>query len=90
MGYHGVHLLRCAVKLDSLTKMFVAAGGAFFLFIWLLCGIILGLFREYFELLCRMPGAMHQACVCTVWQIVWMACIICIVIASAALLRVSW
>ena len=50
MGYHGVHLLRFAVELDGLTTLLVAAGASFFVFLWPMCGVLLGLFLEYYAL----------------------------------------
>ena len=60
MGYHDGNLLRLAVKLDSLTTPFLAIRAGFFLFVWPLRGVLLGVFLEYFVLFCRVPGAMHQ------------------------------
>ena len=64
VGYHGVHLLRLAAKIDGLTMLFVASGAGLFLFVGLLCGILFGLFLNYFALFSRVPGAMHQAYFC--------------------------
>ena len=91
MGYHGVNLLSLAIELDGLATIFLAAkSGFFFLFVWPLCGILLGLFIEYFALFCRVSGAMHQVCFFTGLPIAQMACMICLAISSAALLGVGW
>ena len=44
MVYHGVNLLRLAVKLDGIVTLFLADGAGFFIFVWPLHGILLGLF----------------------------------------------
>ena len=89
MGYHGVHFLCLTVKIDDLAALFLAVGVGFFLFVWTLCGIIIRLFLEYFTLFHGVPGAMHQACFCTGRPIDQMDCMICLALASAALLRVG-
>ena len=60
MGYHGVQVLCLSVKLDGINVLFVAIGAVFFIFVLPLLGVILGLFLDYFALLRRVPGAMHQ------------------------------
>ena len=91
MRYHGVNLLRLAIELDGLATMFLAAkSGFFFLFVWPLCGILLGLFIEYFALFCRVSGAMHQVCFYTGRSIDQMACMIFPEISGVDLLGVGW
>ena len=46
MRYHGFHLLSLAVKLDGLTTLFIVAGAGLSLFVWPVCGVIIGLFLE--------------------------------------------
>ena len=89
MGYHGFHLLRLAIELDSIATLFPASGVGFFIFVWLLRVILLGVLLEYFTLFCIVAGAMHQACFCTGRLITWMACMICLALATADLLGVG-
>ena len=60
MIYHGVNLLHFSIKLDGLATLFLASGTSFFLFVWLLKGLLIGLLMNYFALLCRVTRAMHQ------------------------------
>ena len=90
MIYHGVNLLHFPVKLDGLATLFLASGTSFFLFVWLLNGVLLGLLMNYFALLRRVPRAMHQYFFVTGWPISQMACIIFLVISRVALLGVGW
>ena len=71
MGYHGVHLFRLTVELDVLATIFVASGAGFL--VGTLRVIILRVFLEYFVLLCRFTGDMHQAYLSTCQTIAWMA-----------------
>ena len=62
MGYYAVNLLRLAVEIDGLATLFLATVAGLFLFVWPLCGVLLRVLLEYFVILYRVPGAMHQAC----------------------------
>ena len=61
MGYYGVNLLRITVEFDGLSTLLLSNGVGFFLFLWPLRGVLLGLLLEYFSLFLKVPGAMHQA-----------------------------
>ena len=90
MGYHVVHLLRLAIKLDVITTFFVAAGAELFIFVWTLCGLLLGVLLKYSTLLRRVPGDIYQACFIIGWPIARMACMIFLALSSAALIGVGW
>ena len=83
-------MLHLAVELDGLTTLSFASGVGFFLFLWLLCSVLLGVLLEYFSLLRRVTGDMHQACFVTVQPIYQMSCMAFPAISSAALLRFGW
>ena len=89
MGYHVVHLFYCAVKLYSLTTFLTAARAGLFFVVWPLCGVLGGVFLEYFAIFCRVPGAMQQACFPSDQPIAGMAYIFCLALASTALLGVG-
>ena len=59
---HDVGFLDAAIKLVGLTTPCFAARAGFIFFAWPLCGVILGVFFEYFTLLGGVSGAMQQAC----------------------------
>ena len=90
MGCHDVNLLRLTVKLDGLTALFIAAGAGLLVLEWPLCCILFGVLLKYFSPSYIVTGSMQQACFCTGISIYWMACIIFIELASAALLGVGW
>ena len=90
MEYSDVNLFLLTVKLDGLRALFVAAWEGFLFFVWPLCGVLLGLFLEYFALFRRVTGSMHRAFFCTGQTIARMACIIFLALSGAALLRVGW
>ena len=90
MVYHGVHLLCLSVELNDLTTIFVASTVGLFVFVWLPYSVLLGIFLEYFTLLCIVPGEMHQAYFVTSRLIARMACIIFLELASTALPGVGW
>ena len=91
MRYNGVNLLRLTIKIDGLHTIFVAAGTEFFLLVWLLSDILLGLLLEYFALFRGVTGAMQRERLFrTVWLIHRMSCIIFITLAGSALLGVGW
>ena len=57
MGYHGVHILRLAVKIGGLTIILVAVRVSFL--VGQLRGVLFGIFLNYFAFFHRVPGAMH-------------------------------
>ena len=91
MRYNGINLLHLTIKIDGLHTIFVAAGTEFFLLVWLLSDILLGLLLEYFALFRGVTRAMQRERIFrTVRLIYWMSCIICITLAGSALLGVGW
>ena len=85
MVYYGVQLLRLDFKLDGLTTHIISSGACFFFFVWPLCDVLIRVFLEYFTLICRVSGYMHQAYLfCTGRLIARMACMICLALARAA------
>ena len=89
MSFHGVYLLRRAVKLDGLGVL-VASGAGLFVFKWAMCVVLFGLVLNHFALLGRVPGAMqHTYLFCVGRHIVQMSCIAFLALASAALLWVG-
>ena len=89
MGCNCDHFLRLFVELDSLTTNCFAAGEGFFVFVWPIYGVLIGLFLEYFTILYIFPGAMHEACFVTGRLISLMACMIFLALINANLLRVG-
>ena len=90
MGYPDINLLHMTVKIYGLSALFFVIGADFFLFVWLLCGAIIGVLLEYFALLHRVHGAMYQECFFNIRTITRTACMICLELDGAALLRVFW
>ena len=89
MSFHGVYLLRRAVKLDGLGVL-VASGAGFLVFKWAMCVVLFGLVLKRFALFGRVPGAMQHTCIfCVGRRIVQMACIAFLALASADLLWVG-
>ena len=66
---------------------FIATGAG--LFVGPLCGIIPGFFLEYFTLLCRVSGAIQQACFVMFYPISKIACMIFPALAREDLLGVG-
>ena len=60
---HDIDFLNVYVKLDGLTMLGFSVGAGFILFVWPLCGVILGVLFEYFKILGGVSGAIKQACV---------------------------
>ena len=51
MGCHGVEILCFAIKLDGLTMLGLSVRAGFFVFVFLLHGLLVGLFLHNFTLL---------------------------------------
>ena len=81
--------LHLAVKLDGLNTIFSAVRAGFFLLMWPLHIILLGIFPEFFTLCHRVPGAMHQAYFVIGCTIDLMACMFFFALTSSARLGVG-
>ena len=69
---HDVGFLDAAIKLVGLTTLCFAARVGFIFFAWLFCGVILGVFFEYFTLLGGVSGSMQKASfICTGHLLSW-------------------
>ena len=87
--FHGVKLLCCVVKLDSIGT-FVAAGAGLLVLVWMLRIELLGVLFKDFTPIWRVPMEMQQTCIFrTGRSITWMACIVFLVLASTDLLGVG-
>ena len=89
MGCHAVDLLHFPVRLDRLTTPVFASGLGFFVLMWLLHGVLLVSFLEYFSVLRGVPGDMKHTRFVTGRPISQMACIIFPALSSAVLLGVD-
>ena len=63
----------------------------FFLLVWPLHGVLLGVFIDYFALLCRLPRVVQKEFLfSTGCPIARMACVIFLALSAAALLGFGW
>ena len=89
MRYHAIYLLRLAIKLYRLATLGFDDGTVFFVFLGPLCGLLLGVFLEYFTLFRRVSGSMHKAFFVTGHPIAQMTFMIFLMLSRAALLGIS-
>ena len=76
-------------NLTVLPRFFVAVVVGLSFVVWPLRGVLGGVILQYFTFFCRVPGAMQQACFPSGRPIARMACIYCLVLASAARIGVG-
>ena len=60
--FHDVDFLHVVSKLNGLTMLDFPSGVGFILFVWPLCGVLLGVLIYYFTLLRGVSGAMQHSC----------------------------
>ena len=67
---HDVDLLHIYPEIDGITTLGFSARYGFVFFVWLLHGVLLRVFLEYFTLLRGVYGDMQQACVSCNYHII--------------------